>query len=385
MQGVEFHAIYDKSTTCRWGFGLVPGPLSRHVDFYEMDENIKESVVGLEPIYYSSKKCQQNVTKKGSTQAFMLNRLKESYILSKELETGTYVPGPTYEIPIKYPKPRDALSNTFRDRVYQRSLNDHSLYPQITKRFIQNNMACQKGKGTTKARKCFRDMIHSEYSRYGNKIFIFEGDIRQYYNNMLHSETEKIFVNNVDPWTSKESIKVLNNQYAGEKGYKPGSQMVQIAGVSYLDPLDHFIKDFKRVKHYVRVMDDFRIVSHNLQYLESLLREIEIFLKEYGLTLHPKKTRIIPASKGSLFLGFIFRLSSNGKVVMSVDPHKVKQNRKKLYRMVQKAKKGLIDRIDCDNSVECMIAHMKEGDSYILINKFLEYYLSLWEDAYENT
>ena len=35
---------------------------------------------------------------------------------------------------------------------------------------------------------------------------------------------------------------VLDTQYKGETGYNPGSQMVQIAGISLLDKTDHYIK-----------------------------------------------------------------------------------------------------------------------------------------------
>ena len=45
---------------------------------------------------------------------------------------------------------------------------------------------------------------------------------------------------------------VLDSQYAGHVGYNPGSQMVQIAGISILDDLDHFIKEQLHEKYYIR-------------------------------------------------------------------------------------------------------------------------------------
>lgn len=72
--------------------------------------------------------------------------------MSEELEKGTYKARPTTQFKITSPKPRDIISTCFRDRVYQRSLNDNALYPIMTKQLIRDNWACQKGKGTDDAR-----------------------------------------------------------------------------------------------------------------------------------------------------------------------------------------------------------------------------------------
>lgn len=44
-------------------------------------------------------------------------------------------------------------------------------------------------------------------------------------------------------------------QYAGDSGYNPGSQMVQIVGISLLDPVDHYVKEKLHVKRYIRYWD----------------------------------------------------------------------------------------------------------------------------------
>lgn len=68
--------------------------------------------------------------------------------LQEDLENGTYKARPTSTVKITYPKPRTAVATSFRDRVYQRSLNDNSVYPRMTASFVRHNAACQKGKGT---------------------------------------------------------------------------------------------------------------------------------------------------------------------------------------------------------------------------------------------
>jgi len=223
-------------------------------------DEIKEKVIGFDALYTSMKKCKQNVMRKSSAQSYTLNGLRETLKLNKELETGTYTPRKTNDVFITYPKPRHAVANAFRDRVYQRSLNDNALYPQISKQFIPDNMACQKGKGTDAARNRFKQMLHSEWCRSGHLIYILQCDVRHYYDNMRHSHTEDIFEDSVDSWTAERAKEVLEHQYQGELGYNPGSQMVQIAGISYLDEVDHYMKEVVRVKNYIRYMDDILVI-----------------------------------------------------------------------------------------------------------------------------
>ena len=42
--------------------------------------------------------------------------------------------------------------------------------------------------------------------------------------------------------TARIVASILENQYTGDVGVNPGSQLVQIAGVSVLSPIDHMVK-----------------------------------------------------------------------------------------------------------------------------------------------
>ena len=92
--------------------------------------------------------------------------------------------------------------------------------------------------------------------------------------NMRHKDVEKCFADGADLDTCQMSVAVLNEQYAGETGYNPGSQMVQIAGIALLNKLDHYVKEKLHVRYYIRYMDDFWILIHKNQmqiiFLEKL-------------------------------------------------------------------------------------------------------------------
>ena len=65
------------------------------------------------------------------------------------------------------------------------------------------------------------------------------------------------------------AVEVLDGQYEGDTGYNPGSQMIQIAGIAFLDEVDHYIKERLRIKHYIRYMDDFILIHKDKEYLRQ--------------------------------------------------------------------------------------------------------------------
>lgn len=338
----------------------------------------EESVIGFEALLESGDKCKCGVIKKSSVQRYVLNQIDETLKLEEQLKNGTYKGRKPRVVKITYPKERTALGNAFRDRVYQRSLNDNVLYPQITKSFIHANMACQKCKGTDKARKHFYEMLKRHFRLYGTKGGILQCDVEHFYDNMKHDCTKEKFGRNTPVWALERSETILNQQYLGDTGYNPGSQMVQIAGIAYLDDLDHFIKEKLHIEEFVRYMDDMNIGHPDMKYLEYCRDQIEIELQKIGLHLHPKKTKIMKITDKIRFLGFDFRLTKSGKVIMTIDPDNVKHERKKLARAVAKAKRGEIPKYKVHEMFKSWKAHARKGNSVNLIRNMNEYYKDLW-------
>lgn len=172
--------------------------------------------------------------------------------------------------------------------------------------------------------------------------------------------------------------RILREQYEGDKGYNPGSQLIQIAGISILDKFDHFVKEQLHAKFYIRYMDDFLIISHDKEYLQRCMAEIREQLTQLDFELNEKKTRIYRLSEGIEFLGFIYRLTDTGKVLKLVRPENVKRERKKLRRLVTKSKRGYLPREKVDESYAAWRNHAGKGNSYNLLQKMDAYYLDLW-------
>ena len=335
-------------------------------------------IIGFDPLYESMCKCRKGVIWKDSVASFSMNGIERVLKLSDELHNGTYQARPPVHFRITSPKPRDIASITFRDRVFQRSLNDNAVYPIMSKSFIYDNFACQKGKGTDAARDRLKDFLHRHYRKHGHEGYVAQFDIHGYYPNMSHEVTEKLFNERLTPDISPLVIRILREQYGGDKGYNPGSQLIQIAGISILDKFDHFVKEQLHAKYYIRYMDDFLIISHDREYLEECVRQASDYLASLDFELNPKKTRIYPLSNGIDFLGFHYSLTETGKVVMTVRTENVKRERKKLRRLVAKSKRGDLPHEKVDESYAAWRNHASKGNSHRLLQRMDAYYLNLW-------
>lgn len=345
-----------------------------------------EESTEFEELYNSMWKCIRGKTWKASVARYLNHGIEETLKLEEAIATGHYLPRKPHEFTLFYPKLRPCSSIHIRDRIVQRSVNDNILYPVMTNSLIYENMACQTGKGTTAAMDLLTKQLHRYFINNGNSNegFILQADIHGYYRSINHDLAEDCFHRRLDDITYDHIIQWLHRQYPGEIGYSPGSQMVQILGISFPDKLDHKVKERGGVKLYARYMDDFYIISPSKEKLQELRKKIEGTVAELQLELHPKKTRIYRISDGIKYLGFTFRLTKTGKVVRILDPNNVKHERKKLVRMARLVAEGKRTKEQYYKGLEAWIAHAELGNSYKLICRMREFAKITLEEAYKN-
>lgn len=337
-----------------------------------------EEIISEDALYESMIKCAKGVRWKGTVAYYMHNWPDEIGRLSKQLHDGTYKERRAKFFTITEPKRREIMSIHFRDRIYQRSLNDVAIYPQTTKSFIADNFACQKGKGTDAARDRLKEFLHRFYRMYGTGGYVLKIDIKGYYPNMRHDFAEAMLSQYIDDETNQLAQKVLAH-LPGDIGYNPGSQIVQIVGITALDKIDHYIKERLGIRFYVRYMDDFILIHHDKEYLEHCMQEIRNLLEKQGMETHPKKTYIQRINDPILFLGFVYRLTGTGKVVILANPKKIKHERKKIMRMVALVEKGKMTKHDVDVHFKSFKTGIRYGNSHNLIYRLNRWYESLWK------
>lgn len=331
------------------------------------------------------RKCQRGVRWKPSVKDFVINAPEEIFKMHDRLDKDRWINGTPRPIKITYPKKRDGLSIPFVDRVYQRSINDNILYPEMSKHFIFDNCACQTGKGTDFARRRLKEKLRKFYTHYGLSGYVLQIDIKEYFKHISHSIVIDKFSRYIPDDICGMISGVLEKQHIrGTDGYNPGSQMVQIAALSALNDLDHFIKEQLHIKVYLRYNDDFLIVHESKDYLEGCLIRIREILESYGFILNEKKTTIRKLSKGFRFLGFDYRITESGRIIMLLNGDNTKHQRKKLRRMVNKSKRGEMPKAKVDESFNGWKTFAMKGNSYKLIRRMEEYYASLWRDDHES-
>ena len=352
--------------------------------------NFSESTE-FESLYKSMWKCKCGKMKKASVARFVIHGIEETLKLEDELhyhgkkqgKKKPYKPRKPKTFMLTYPKVRPCSSIHIRDRIVQRSLNDNVIYPKMTSGFIWDNMACQKGKGTTKAMDRLNTFLHRYYINNGNSNegWVWQFDIEGYYRNMRHSDARACFETKLDADTVDHAEEWLQRQYPYDIGYEPGSQMVQILGISLLNPLDHFAKEKVKAKIYERYMDDGFVISNSKEFLQECHNMMSKELSKFGMNFHEKKTRIFRLQDGIRILGFTFRLTKTGKVIRILNPENVKHERKKLVRMAHMVHKG---EMTLDKYWECYNAwraHAELGNSYKLILRMNKYAKDLLKEG----
>lgn len=351
-----------------------PGPIPT------LEPGELNGIVGFLALRESAKRCRRGVMWKDSAASYVLNLSERTLRLSRQLQGGTFRCGPTREFDVTRPKRRTIVSVGFTDRVFQRSLNDNSIYPRMVRGFVADNAACQKGKGTDYARGRLKEFMRRHYRRHGPNGWVCQIDVSGYYPNMRHEVAEAAFARKLPPEVLAMAVGVMRSQYPGEVGYNPGSQMIQIAGIGVLDPLDHLAKDLMGIKRYIRYMDDAVAILPTREEAEGALAAFGDTLHNLGFELNPKKSRVYPLRDGIPFLGFEFHLTDTGKALMLVRPSNVKEARRRISRMARLARSGRMMRADVDKSYRAWREHAAKGDSFELIRRTDAWYKDLWKE-----
>lgn len=272
--------------------------------------------------------CTRNKRNTYQALEFRSNLLHNLSNLLLDINANTYVPEPCYMFVITHPKPREVWASVFRDRVANH-LICQDLVPVLTKRLINTNCACVKGRGTlyaiNKAIKFHRKVTNN----YDVDAWVLKCDIQNFFvsidrrkiidilaledgrtkrllDKILNTDITKdakIHANSISLVPEYKSL--LANKYA--TGIPIGNLLSQIlSNYIILHQLDFYVKHILHAKYYVRYVDDF-IILGDREYLEQCLAKIKNFLTSINLKLNDKKTELKPIKNGFLFCGRLIK------------------------------------------------------------------------------
>jgi hypothetical protein len=150
-----------------------------------------------------------------------------------------------------------------------------------------------------------------------------------------------------------------------KRGVGLGSEISQIIALDYASPIDHYIKDRRRIEGFGRYMDDGRVISDSLEELRDLDRCIHEMAADLGLTMSDKKCIITPFRHHSFtFLKMRFTLEDSGKVTIKLSRNSIRAMRRKLAIFRRWLDEGKMDFEDIAQSYQSWRAYAQRCDSY---------------------
>ncbi|MFQ5627935.1 MAG: reverse transcriptase domain-containing protein [bacterium] len=335
-------------------------------------KNLYPKIYAFENLLCAAKKAQKGKRFQDNVGRFNVNLENELIQFRYELQNKIYLPGAYRTFIIFEPKKRTISAAPYRDRVVHHALCN-IIEPLFEKKFIFDSYANRKGKGTHKA-----ILRYQQFCR--KNIYALKCDIRKYFpsidHEILKSEIRRTIGCRNMLWLIDTIIDGSNAQepvieyFTGDDLFAPferrrglpiGNLTSQFFANVYLNPLDHFIKEYLCIRCYVRYVDDFVLLGNDKSQLWELKNEIEAFLESLRLRLHPNKCQIHRTDRGVTFLGFRvfpeFRLIPRSNIV---------RVRRRLRKLQEKYGSGEFELADVQRAVHGWIGHAGFADSYRL-------------------
>lgn len=315
-----------------------------------------ENSLTLKEMRKASKQCRKGVNHKNSVMKYDMDCLLRNERLIREISNDTYSISKYISFTIKEPKVREIEATQYRDRVWQRSMVNNGVREFMTKSFIYDNGACQKGKGTEHAICRIIYFLQDYYRKnHTNKGWYTHLDVRKYYPSTPHNVAKRVVKERlgdsefayhtcmvVDSCKDKRCDDEINEDVFGKRGILLGSELMQLVQLALPDRIDHAVKEKFLIKYYLRFNDDILIMHSDKNVVAAVADYITSEMKLLGLEV-TNKGGIERIQDGIKILKKRFIMTAKGKVLVKVSSEVIGQERRKLKKLKKKLDAGLID------------------------------------------
>lgn len=295
--------------------------------------------------------------------------------LQEELASKKYRPGAYRTFTIRDPKSRLISAAPYRDRVVHHAIC-RVIEPIFDRAFVFDSYANRVEKGTHKA--LDRCTVFCRKTKY-----VLKCDVEKFFPSIDHEILLEIVARKIKCTDTLALLRVIvessNPQeaihryfpgddlftpYVRRRGIPIGNLTSQLFGNIALHPMDHFIKEVKSRKLYVRYADDFLIFGDDKADLRALLEEIREFLFPYRLALHAHKCVVIRVKDGIPFLGW--RVYPDHRRLRRATGVRIQRNLQRLARAYRNGEVGP-DRVKA--TIASVVGHLEHGDTWSLRGK----------------
>jgi retron-type reverse transcriptase len=332
----------------------------RHITKDGQDITLLDAMCSYDNIliaYNKARKC-----KRYRAEVMRFTRAKEENIeqVRQDIKELAYRQGEYRYFKVYEPKERQIMALPFYDRVVQHAVVN-ILEPIFDKRFISHSYACRKGKGMHAASDTLYKWLY-DWNKYNPEqpLYAIKADIHQYFKSINHNVLKEEIRKTIK---DKQALELTERMIDGNGnmpdgvGIPVGNLTSQLFANIYLNKLDQFIKHRLRARYYMRYMDDFLILSPDIEELRAWLKEIESFINnKLKLELNPKTT-ILCCKNGVDFAGYKHRFTHR-----KVRRDSVKRMKRKIKRYIT----GKSTKDELLKSLQSWTGHAGHADSYHL-------------------
>lgn len=328
--------------------------------------NLFDLIVSFDNLLTAVKKTVRCKKQKHKIQEYYFDYENEIIQLRNELLSEVYKVSDYHFFKIYEPKEREISAAKIRDRVVYHAICN-IIEPVLDKTFIFDTYACRKNKG-----------LHSAVSR-GQKFckrfkYYLKMDISKYFDSINHNILKSLLAKKFKDKRLLNLIYEITDSYQSKisalnkSGIPIGNLTSQLFANLYLNTFDHWIKEQKLIKGYIRYMDDFVIFLDNKEKLKVLKNEIIDYLKlNLLLTVKEKSISLNHTGYGLPFLGFLIYPHN-----IRVKYKNIQRFKKKSFECAKKYKKGIIDETKYELSMRGMIGYLKIANTHKFRQNYFE-------------
>lgn len=317
-----------------------------------------ERIARFDNLLQAARKSAQGKRNKPSVARFEFHLEQELLTLQQDLKNGGYQPGSYFTFEVRDPKRRAICAAPFRDRVVHHAVCD-VLEPYLEQRLISDTYACRRGKGTHAA--IARAQQFARRYRYFAKC-----DVRKYFQSIDHSLLQGLLARLFkDPALLGLLSRIIAHappDATPGKGLPIGNLTSQHFANLYLGELDHYLKARRRIKGYLRYMDDLVLFADDKPMLHRWLADLRRFLQEtLRLELKQGATLLAPVTEGIPFLGF--RVYSG---VIRLDKRGLRRFRRNVRGRERAYRAGRLGMEELASCMASLFAHAAHADTLTL-------------------
>lgn len=298
--------------------------------------------------------------------------------LQRDLDCGTYQPGPFSTHRITCPKPRLISAAPYRDRVVHHAIMN-VLEPILDRRFHRDSYACRQGKGTHAA----ADRLQHWMRR---RRFALQCDVAQFFpsidHQILKAKLQGVVADDrvldllgrvIDSSNLQDDAIAwfpgddLFTPFERRRGLPIGNLTSQWLANLYLNDLDHFVTSHLGLGAYVRYCDVFVVLADGREQLVDAIQAIRSRLGQNRLRLHDRKLHIRPVRHGLTFVGY--RVWATHRLLRRPN---VRLMRRRLRWMQGAFAAGTMNWREVRQRFASWIGHARTADSERLIRRLCE-------------